>query len=219
MEERKDSTKLSKCKQPVKTEWGAQCVVFTYFQGDINSVVDEHFSRALSASKTPQDLSRKNSGEDGIVKHESHTSPQQWNFSPQWAKPYHAPPPLNLSSSDDNAAAAATNPYPPPLLQGITPPATELWQLPSGGNPNLTAASVYPPSMPDVHMTQGSVSDGKYGSLLGLLQQERCPSSVQEPLNSGSACPTSSARLQNMSQSLTSGGGILENDRRRDLYF
>ncbi|XP_060126079.1 transcription cofactor vestigial-like protein 1 [Zootoca vivipara] len=201
MEERKDSTKLCKCKQPVKTEWGAQCVVFTYFQGDINSVADEHFSRALSASKTPQDLSRKNSGEDAIVQHDELLLHIFWLLVTY------------------NAAAAATSPYPPSLLQGITPPATELWQLPSGGNPNLTAASVYPPSMPDMHMTQGSVSDGKYGSLLGLLQQERCPSSVQEPLSSGSACPTSSARLQNMSQSLTSGGGIPENDRRRDLYF
>lgn len=68
MEELKSSSKPSKTKQPVKTEWGAQYVVFTYFQGDINSVVDEHFSRALSATKNPQDLSRKNKSEDMILK-------------------------------------------------------------------------------------------------------------------------------------------------------
>ena len=27
----------------------SRCVLFTYYQGDISSVVDEHFSRALSA--------------------------------------------------------------------------------------------------------------------------------------------------------------------------
>lgn len=53
-------------KEPVKTEWGAQSVVFTYFQGDINSVVDEHFSRALSNAKNPQDLSTK-PGDETVV--------------------------------------------------------------------------------------------------------------------------------------------------------
>nr|5Z2Q_C Chain C, Transcription cofactor vestigial-like protein 1 [Mus musculus] len=33
--------------QDPKTEWNAGSVIFTYFEGDINSMVDEHFSRAL----------------------------------------------------------------------------------------------------------------------------------------------------------------------------
>uniref|UniRef100_K7FTK0 Vestigial like family member 1 n=2 Tax=Pelodiscus sinensis TaxID=13735 RepID=K7FTK0_PELSI len=57
--ERKNAPILSKSKPPVKTEWGSQSVVFTYFQGDMNSVIDEHFSRALSNAKNPQDLSTK----------------------------------------------------------------------------------------------------------------------------------------------------------------
>ncbi|KAH0630807.1 hypothetical protein JD844_004051 [Phrynosoma platyrhinos] len=220
MEDRKDnSAKLSKSKQPVKTEWGAQYVVFTYFQGDINSVVDEHFSRALSTTKIPQDLSRKSSGEDVMVKNESRMPPQQWDFSPQWAKPYQTPPPLNPSSADANPAPVPTDPYQSPALQGAPPSPLELWHLPSGRNPHLTAAAGYSPSVPDLPLAQGTVSDGKYGSLLGLLQQERCPSSVQEPLDSGATCFTSSARLQNMSQSLTAAGGIPANDRRRDLFF
>lgn len=67
-ETRKLSPKPCKSKEPVKTEWGAQSVVFTYFQGDINSVVDEHFSRALSNAKNPQDLSTKHRDETVVLK-------------------------------------------------------------------------------------------------------------------------------------------------------
>uniref|UniRef100_G3TCZ4 Vestigial like family member 1 n=1 Tax=Loxodonta africana TaxID=9785 RepID=G3TCZ4_LOXAF len=53
-----ETKKTSKSKQkPIKTEWNSRCVLFTYFQGDISSVVDEHFSRALSNIKSPQRLS------------------------------------------------------------------------------------------------------------------------------------------------------------------
>ncbi|OWK51970.1 Transcription cofactor vestigial-like protein 1 [Lonchura striata] len=67
-ETRKLSPKLSKSKEPVKTEWESQSVVFTYFQGDINSMVDEHFSRALSNAKNPQDLSTKHKSETVVLK-------------------------------------------------------------------------------------------------------------------------------------------------------
>ncbi|XP_077165099.1 transcription cofactor vestigial-like protein 1 [Paroedura picta] len=220
MEEKKSSSKLSKNKQPVKTEWGAQYEVFTYFQGDINSVVDEHFSRALNATKTPQDLSRKNKSEDVILKNDSHMTSHQWNFSPPWAKQYQTSPPLNLSSSDQHAAARlATDPFQPSILQGIPSSSSDLWHLPSVCHPNLTAPSEYPSSMPDQHMAHGSTSDGRYGSLLDLLQQERRPPNVQESMDSSAACLSGSARLQNVSHSLTSGGGIQTSDRRRDLYF
>uniref|UniRef100_A0ACB8FYN6 Uncharacterized protein n=2 Tax=Sphaerodactylus townsendi TaxID=933632 RepID=A0ACB8FYN6_9SAUR len=68
-------------------------------------------------------------------------------------------------------------------------------------------------------MAHGATSDGKYGSLLGLLQQERCLPSGQESSDSNAACLSGSARLQNMSHNLTSGGGIQASDGRRDLYF
>lgn len=55
--------------QPTEMEYlNSRCVLFTYFQGDIGSVVDEHFSRALNQannfnseavlSKTKTDLCR-----------------------------------------------------------------------------------------------------------------------------------------------------------------
>ncbi|MGH0192811.1 UNVERIFIED_CONTAM: hypothetical protein FKN15_027820 [Acipenser sinensis] len=48
--------------QPADSEGQSHCVLFTYFQGDINSVVDEHFSRALNKTKKPRDLSTRNKG-------------------------------------------------------------------------------------------------------------------------------------------------------------
>lgn len=45
--EQKDSA------QPTETEYlGSRCVLFTYFQGEIGDVVDEHFSRALNQAAT-----------------------------------------------------------------------------------------------------------------------------------------------------------------------
>lgn len=39
--------------QPAEAEYlSSRCVLFTYFQGDIGDVVDEHFSRALSQPST-----------------------------------------------------------------------------------------------------------------------------------------------------------------------
>lgn len=44
-------SELKDCAQPAEAEYlSSRCVLFTYFQGDISDVVDEHFSRALSQS-------------------------------------------------------------------------------------------------------------------------------------------------------------------------
>lgn len=44
-------SELKDCAQPAEAEYlSSRCVLFTYFQGDIGDVVDEHFSRALSQS-------------------------------------------------------------------------------------------------------------------------------------------------------------------------
>lgn len=46
----------------VKVEKHQQCVIFTYFHGDTNSMVDAHFARALSAvcrDKAPPPRAKK----------------------------------------------------------------------------------------------------------------------------------------------------------------
>ncbi|XP_067405796.1 transcription cofactor vestigial-like protein 1 [Emydura macquarii macquarii] len=234
--EGKNCPPLSKNKQPVKTEWGSQCVVFTYFHGDINSVIDEHFSRALSNAKSPQDLSTKQKSEDVILQNDSHMSPHQWNFSSNWTKSYQPSPAITMSNSDLNWSAAATDQHQASVLRSHPIQPADLWHFPSIPNPSLTGSG-YHRALPDP-----PISDEKYGSLLDLLQQERCPASSKESVvkqNSRSTCSTGLARLQNMSQSLTPEGerktssyqspgnasnglasaGIQSHDRRRDLYF
>ncbi|XP_006881956.1 PREDICTED: uncharacterized protein LOC102867629 [Elephantulus edwardii] len=43
---------------PIKTEWNSRCFLITYFQGDIGTEVDGHFSRALSNMENPSGLSQ-----------------------------------------------------------------------------------------------------------------------------------------------------------------
>ncbi|XP_070614442.1 transcription cofactor vestigial-like protein 1 [Erythrolamprus reginae] len=198
MEEGKNnSAKLSRMKQPVKTEWGAHYMVLTYFQGDTNSMVDEHFSRALSVTKNPQDLSRDNKTSLNID-NENHQPTHGWGLPPHWTKPYGASSPLNLCASDESPIVPPMEVYQPPILQGASPATAELWPSSSGTDPRLTPVSRYPTS--DLHMAQDGMSDEKYSSLLGLLEHERCSRPVQELLDSRSACLTGSAGLQNMNQ-------------------
>ncbi|KGL72507.1 Transcription cofactor vestigial-like 1, partial [Tinamus guttatus] len=178
-ETRKLFPKPCKSKEPVKTEWGSQCVVFTYFQGDINSVVDEHFSRALSNAKNPQDLSTKQRSEAVALRNDS-MSPQQWNYPPHCSKPYPSSSATGMSNPALNSAAAGTaGQHHPPALRGHPAQPAGLWPFPSVGSPGLSS-SVYHHALPDLHVAEDPVSDRKYGSLLGLLQQERCLTSMQE---------------------------------------
>ncbi|XP_030823566.1 transcription cofactor vestigial-like protein 1 isoform X3 [Camarhynchus parvulus] len=213
-ETRKLSPKLSKSKEPVKTEWGSQSVVFTYFQGDINRMVDEHFSRALSNVKNPQDLSTTHRVDS--------MSPHQWDFSSHCYKPYPSSSSTSIATSALNfSAAGVVGPCQPSPLRSRPAQPADLWPFPPAGTPSVTG-SVYPHTLPDLHAADELISDRKYSSLLGLLQQERCLTSMQEctmKQHSSSACMTGPARLQNMSQSSAPGGGIQIHERRRDFYF
>ncbi|XP_006115502.1 transcription cofactor vestigial-like protein 1 isoform X2 [Pelodiscus sinensis] len=208
--ERKNAPILSKSKPPVKTEWGSQSVVFTYFQGDMNSVIDEHFSRALSNAKNPQDLSTKHKSEDVNLKNDGHMSPHQWNFSSHWIKSYQSSPATNTSHSDLHLLAAANDLQQASVLRHCPIQPADLWPFPSINHPSLIGSGDSR-SLPDPHMVQGPMSDGKYGSLLDLLQQDRCPASNQESIvkqSSSSACFTGPARSQNECQSSTPRGGL-----------
>ncbi|KAG7508191.1 transcription cofactor vestigial 2 isoform X1 [Solea senegalensis] len=62
----------------------SRCVIFTYFQGDISAVVDEHFSRALSQSTAyPATSSHKSVREGSFPMNQRSFPPSFWNSSYQ----------------------------------------------------------------------------------------------------------------------------------------
>ncbi|XP_055455529.1 transcription cofactor vestigial-like protein 1 [Psammomys obesus] len=68
-ETKKFGVRIPKRRQkPRRTEWNSRCVLFTYFQGDINSMVDEHFTRALRNLKKPPGWSFSSHSENLILR-------------------------------------------------------------------------------------------------------------------------------------------------------
>ncbi|XP_059944118.1 transcription cofactor vestigial-like protein 1 [Mesoplodon densirostris] len=165
---------------PIKTEWNSRCVLFTYFQGDISSVVDEHFSRALGNVKSPQGLSPSSQSRDVILRNDSGMPPNQWRFSSQWTKPQ---PEVSFA----NGAASCS-------LSGSGPVAMDLYPVSLTGSPSFQPGELrhfsslasssfpepgYPHAFSTGHLVPEPQPDGKYEPLLSL-QPERCPIHPQE---------------------------------------
>ncbi|XP_014746555.1 PREDICTED: transcription cofactor vestigial-like protein 3 [Sturnus vulgaris] len=171
--------------QPAEMEYlNSRCVLFTYFQGDIGSVVDEHFSRALSQASSFSSetaLSKSKAGLNPLWRESSTISSQRSGFPTSfWTSSYqHPPPPPCLSGvhPDFPVTAPGTFPTPDPsswpghaLHQTAPPPppaASESWHYP------LAASQVSPPyaHMHDVYVHRHHAGApghpaGRYGSLL-----------------------------------------------------
>ncbi|XP_008838934.2 transcription cofactor vestigial-like protein 1 [Nannospalax galili] len=181
MEEmKKTAVRLPRTRQkPIKTEWNARCVLFTYFQGDISSVVDEHFSRALSNLKRPQGLSSSSHSEDMVLRNDGSMPPNHWRFSSPWTKPRPEASLANCATSTnlDECGTKAMDQY--PLSLPKTPPARprELWHFSSLARPGSPEPD-YPRAFHDPHLVPEPQPDGKHGPLLNLLHQDRyldCP--------------------------------------------
>ncbi|XP_006631573.2 transcription cofactor vestigial-like protein 2b [Lepisosteus oculatus] len=101
----------------------SRCVLFTYYQGDISSVVDEHFSRALSSYMEGD--GKKRVAELGS---DSASPSSRRSFPPSfWDSSY--PSPSNRGHSD--GAAYSIDPYSPALHPGLPPPhPSESWAYP-----------------------------------------------------------------------------------------
>ncbi|KAM5221525.1 transcription cofactor vestigial-like protein 1 [Ctenodactylus gundi] len=181
--------------RPIKTEWNSRCVVFTYFQGDINSVVDEHFSRALSNMQRPQELSPSSHIEDAVLKNDSGMPPNEWRFSSQWTK---SRPEMSLANSASNSSSNVSG---PPVVDrySLSLPATssaesELWHLSSLAGPSSSEHG-YSQVFPSGHLVPELQPAGKCDSLFSLLQQDRC-------LN----CPRESATREDCNPDRIVGG-------------
>ncbi|XP_013205939.1 transcription cofactor vestigial-like protein 1 [Microtus ochrogaster] len=196
-ETKKTRVQMPKRRQkPVKTQWNAQCVLLTYFQGDISSVVDEHFSRALSKLKRPQGWSSCRHGENVVLKNElkevpverkgssCSMPPNQWHLTPSWTKPQ---PEASLANGASSSSSSLDKCGPKALDQNLlsvpkTPAAhpQEMWPFSSLARPDFLEAAyfrVFPnrPPAPVVY------PDGRRGSLLHLLQQDRYLNRPLEP--------------------------------------
>ncbi|NXQ31115.1 VGLL3 protein, partial [Alaudala cheleensis] len=179
--------------QPAEMEYlNSRCVLFTYFQGDIGSVVDEHFSRALSqASSFNSDaaLCKSKAGLNPLWRESSTISSQRSGFPTSfWTSSYQPPPPPPpcLSGVHPDFPVTAPGPFPPPeasawpahgLPQPSAPPAaSESWPYPLASQVSPSYAHMHEVYVhrhhPHVHHHHhhphgpGSPRDPRYGSLL-----------------------------------------------------
>ncbi|XP_006160764.1 transcription cofactor vestigial-like protein 1 [Tupaia chinensis] len=164
--------------RPVKTEWNSRCVLLTYFQGDISSVVDEHFSRALGNIKRPHGLSPLSQHEDVILRNDSDMAPNQWHFSSPWTKPG-----ASLANGDANCSFMSdpmnVDQYPMSLNGSPSAHPGELWHFSSLASPSSPEPG-YSHAYPAGHLVPETQLDGKCEPLLSLLQQDRCLAHPQE---------------------------------------
>ncbi|XP_019523322.1 PREDICTED: transcription cofactor vestigial-like protein 1 isoform X2 [Hipposideros armiger] len=169
--------------RPIKTEWNSRCVIFTYFQGDISSVVDEHFSRALSNIKNPQELSPLSQSEDVVLRNDIDMPPNQWRFSSQWTKPE---PEVSFA---DGAASCSMNGFDPMAMDEYSLPLPgsssvqpgELWHFSSPASPSSPEPDFdYPHAFSAEQLFAEDQPDEKHGPLLSVLQQDRCVAHRQQ---------------------------------------
>lgn len=170
----------------------ARCVLFTYFQGDISAVVDEHFSRALSQTS----YSSSHKGRDGTFPMSQRSFPPSfWNSSYQ----------PSVSSALGSALSASHtelsfpgDPYSSASLHShLHQPGPDAWHSShhhhhhhpySLGGAIASQGSAY--SRPGVHDMYGTAFDPRYGSLLmpSVRSHHRLASSSSVPGPSSSPC-------------------------------
>lgn len=171
----------------------SRCVLFTYFQGDISAVVDEHFSRALSQSSAYSTSGHK--PRDGSFPMSQRSFPPSfWNSSYQ----------PSVSSTLGSALSASHtelsfsgDPYSSASLHGhLHQPSPDAWHPShhhhhhpySLGGAISTQGSAY--SRPGVHEMYGTAFDPRYGSLLvpSVRSHHRLASSSSVSGPSASPC-------------------------------
>ncbi|XP_024275824.1 transcription cofactor vestigial-like protein 2 isoform X1 [Oncorhynchus tshawytscha] len=225
---------------PPEAEYlNSRCVLFTYFQGDISSVVDEHFSRALNqpTSYVPGSVSNKSARDGPFPMSQRSFPPSFWNSAYQ---------PSSMSSAlgaSHSEIPFTGDPYSSASLHSHLHHATpEPWHHShhhhhhhpySLGGAIGTQGSTYP--RPSMHEVYGTHFDPRYSSLLvpSVRPHRLPPSTVQGPSAStcdiGKSEPTSSAWTgtftgaggADISQSigLNVDAGLQAQDKSKDLYW
>uniref|UniRef100_A0A672YCE9 Vestigial-like family member 2a n=1 Tax=Sphaeramia orbicularis TaxID=375764 RepID=A0A672YCE9_9TELE len=183
----------------------SRCVLFTYFQGDISAVVDEHFSRALSQSTAyPPPSSHKAPRGVCVCVYGSFPMSQR-SFPPSFWNSSYQP---SVSSTLGSALSAShtelsfpADPYSSASLHGhLHQPGPDAWH-PSHHNHHHhhhhpyslggaigAQGSAYPRA--GVHEMYGTAFDPRYGSLLvpSVRPHHRLTSGSSVPGPSASPC-------------------------------
>ncbi|XP_077198466.1 transcription cofactor vestigial-like protein 3 isoform X2 [Paroedura picta] len=102
--------------QPAEMEYlNSRCVLFTYFQGDIGSVVDEHFSRALnqaSSFNSESVISKNKTGLNPLWIENSTIASQRSGFPASfWTSSYQTPPPPCLGGVHHDFSVTAPSTF------------------------------------------------------------------------------------------------------------
>ncbi|XP_050015645.1 transcription cofactor vestigial-like protein 1 [Alexandromys fortis] len=215
-ETKKTRVQMPKRRQkPVKTQWNAQCVLLTYFQGDISSVVDEHFSRALSKLKRPQGWSSSRHGENVVLKNDSSTPPNQWHLTPSWTKPQPEACLANGASSSCSLDKCDPKALDQNLLSVPKTPSAhpqEMWHFSSLVRPDFVDPAYFRafPNRPPAPVVY---PDGRRGSLLHLLQQDRYLNCPLEPAARENCNPAKTAGSSGLHRNLP-----LNSDHYKKIY-
>lgn len=208
----------------------SRCVLFTYFQGDISSVVDEHFSRALSsygdgegkrrapehtATDTPSPSSRRS------------FPPSFWdsNYSPSQSRPHCGD--TNYSSNPsrphcDPAPSYSVDPYASGLHPGLPHPHAhphppESWAYPQ---------PQYGPPRPLHELYSPSALEPHYGPLLmPAVRPPHLPtmpshyevSKLEPPSSWPSLLPPPGDVTQSLALNMDSG--LQQHKKAKELYW
>ncbi|TRY99288.1 hypothetical protein DNTS_022835 [Danionella cerebrum] len=146
--------------------------VFTYFQGDINTAVDEHFFRALNKATIPKDLSTKAKESNRTLKD---TPSSSWAFSGiTWSKPTHSSSKLTqLSSIEPQAQSQGVIVNPSGLSSSSLSTASSVWPCP----PRQSSSFELPPLV----YQQPPAGPESTSSYLNLLQIDRPAGGLMMP--------------------------------------
>ncbi|XP_067867106.1 transcription cofactor vestigial-like protein 2 isoform X2 [Heterodontus francisci] len=153
----------------------SKCVLFTYFNGDISTVVDEHFTRALS-SYNPESRSCK--PRKGSLGSAEGSSLIQRNFPASfWDSNYQAPPSASAPASASGGSSSSISsphselhysspePYPALLHSQLAQP-PEHWHYPLGAPVSPQGSAYHHPRTIHELYTVNPNLDPRYSSLI-----------------------------------------------------
>ncbi|XP_067289605.1 transcription cofactor vestigial-like protein 1 isoform X2 [Pseudorasbora parva] len=137
--------------------------LFTYYQGDINTAVDEHFFRALNKATIPKDLSTKAKDSNRTPKSDvPSSSSSPWAFSGlTWSKPTQSSGSSKLTQLTSMQASLPSQ----GVIVNPSGLSSSLWPCP----PRQSTAF----ELPQILYQQPVASNNSANSYLNLLQMDR----------------------------------------------